>query len=196
VHFLALSFFFLSVLSIHLLNSVLFIPIYFLLGVFSSPHVPDSMLSSHISFLLMRFLTLSIFFLSVLSSPHFYCFWKDWPFLDMINPQSLMFFSFTSLLSKVPLETFCRKHCKHRATVITQFLGFPQNYHFLVKFKMKQKLETWQKYIKKGFKCIEKPSWSFGKNWEPNCTPLYPRLKRHCRFKVKLNDYSTNLHKN
>jgi hypothetical protein len=89
-----------------------------------------------------------------------------------------MFFSFTSLLSKVPLETFCRKHCKHRATVITQFLGFPQNYHFLVKFKMKQKLETWQKYIKKGFKCIEKPSWSFGKKLGAQLYPIVPKTEK------------------
>jgi hypothetical protein len=24
---------------------------------------------------------------------------------------------------------------------------------------------------------MEEPSWNFGKNWKPNCTPLYSRLK-------------------
>jgi len=36
----------------------------------------------------------------------------------------------------------------------------------------------------------------FEENSKPNCTPLYPRMEKKCKFKVKLNDYWTNLHKN
>jgi hypothetical protein len=36
----------------------------------------------------------------------------------------------------------------------------------------------------------------FGGNSRPNCTPLWQKMETKCKFKVKLNDYWTNLHKN
>jgi hypothetical protein len=36
----------------------------------------------------------------------------------------------------------------------------------------------------------------FGGNSRPNCTSLCPKLEKKCKFKVKLNNYWTNLHKN
>jgi hypothetical protein len=43
---------------------------------------------------------------------------------------------------------------------------------------------------------VEKSSYNFGWNQEPNCILLYPKQKRHYKFKVKLNHYWMNLHKN
>ena len=37
---------------------------------------------------------------------------------------------------------------------------------------------------------------NFEGNSRPNCTPLYPKIERKCKFNVKLNDYQMNLHKN
>jgi hypothetical protein len=39
-------------------------------------------------------------------------------------------------------------------------------------------------------------SCNFGGNSMPNHTPLRPKVKKQCKFNVKLNDYWTNLHKN
>jgi hypothetical protein len=36
----------------------------------------------------------------------------------------------------------------------------------------------------------------FGENSRPNCAILCPKMEKKCKFKVKLNDYWTNLHKN
>jgi hypothetical protein len=36
----------------------------------------------------------------------------------------------------------------------------------------------------------------FEGNSRPNCTPLCPKMEKKCKFKVKLNDYWMNLHKN
>jgi hypothetical protein len=36
----------------------------------------------------------------------------------------------------------------------------------------------------------------FRGNSRPNCTLLCPRMGKRCKFKVKLNDYWMNLHKN
>jgi hypothetical protein len=54
----------------------------------------------------------------------------------------------------------------------------------------------WRKQIKEDYKNREKSSCNFGGNSRPNCTPLCPRMEKKCKFKVKLNDYSTNLYKN
>jgi hypothetical protein len=50
-------------------------------------------------------------------------------------------------------------------------------------------------WLRKDFK-HRKSSCNFGWNQEPNCAILYPKLEKQCRFKVKLNYYWTNLHKN
>ena len=36
----------------------------------------------------------------------------------------------------------------------------------------------------------------FKGNSIPNCTPLCQRMEKKCKFKVKLNDYWTDLNKN
>jgi len=80
---------------------------------------------------------------------------------------------------------------KRGATVITQFWVIPQNSLF---FKIKIKNNN------KGWQCGESRSGNqatiFGGNSRPNCTPLCPKMEKKCKFKVKLNDYWTNLHKN
>jgi len=43
---------------------------------------------------------------------------------------------------------------------------------------------------------MKKKSYNLGWNWEPNCTIFYSKLERKYRFKAKLHDYWTNLHKN
>jgi hypothetical protein len=48
---------------------------------------------------------------------------------------------------------------------------------------------------------VEKVGWEiklefFGGNSRPNSTPLCPKMEKKYKFKVKLNDYWMNLHKN
>ena len=45
-------------------------------------------------------------------------------------------------------------------------------------------------------KKIGESSCNFGGSSRPNCTLLCPKMKKKCKFKVKLNDYWMNLHKN
>jgi len=54
----------------------------------------------------------------------------------------------------------------------------------------------WQKLVEEDPKTIQKIGLKFWTNLEYNYTPLFPRLKKQCRFKVKLNNYWKNLHKN
>jgi hypothetical protein len=53
-------------------------------------------------------------------------------------------------------------------------------------------LAIWQKEDEEKFKYIEKSSCNFGQNLELNRTPLYLKLERQYRFKVKLNYYWIN----
>jgi hypothetical protein len=48
----------------------------------------------------------------------------------------------------------------------------------------------WRKQVGGEYNC------NFGGNSRPNCIPLCQKMKKQCKFKVKLNDYWTNLHKN
>jgi len=57
-------------------------------------------------------------------------------------------------------------------------------------------MAIWQKQAEEDVKCIEKSSYNFQWNQDFNHNPLYPKLERQYRFKVKLNDYWINLHKN
>jgi hypothetical protein len=43
---------------------------------------------------------------------------------------------------------------------------------------------------------MEEPSWSFGKKLEAQLYPFISTTNGQYRFKVKLNDYWMNLHKN
>jgi hypothetical protein len=56
--------------------------------------------------------------------------------------------------------------------------GFPLKLPFF-KNEKRKRLATWQEQAGKGFKCMDEPSWSFGQNWKPNYTSLYPRLKEN-----------------
>jgi hypothetical protein len=51
----------------------------------------------------------------------------------------------------------------------------------------------WRKQIKKDCK---NQAAIFGGNLRPNCNPLCLKLEKKCKFKVKLNVYWINLHKN
>jgi len=76
--------------------------------------------------------------------------------------------------------------------VITQFWVIPQNFTFFQNKNQKNKIKGWQ--------CGESKPGNraaiFGGNSRPNCIPLCPKIETKCKFKVKLNDYWTNLHKN
>jgi hypothetical protein len=50
-----------------------------------------------------------------------------------------------------------------------------------------------KKLVEEGFHICIKSSCNFGRSWKPDRTPLYPKLERQCIFKVKLNNYWTNL---
>jgi hypothetical protein len=52
-----------------------------------------------------------------------------------------------------------------------------------------------RKPTKKGCKIGENQAAIFGRISRPKCTLLCPKIEK-CKFKVKLNDYWTNLHKN
>jgi hypothetical protein len=55
----------------------------------------------------------------------------------------------------------------------------------------------WRKQIKEDYKNRKKSSYNFEGNSRPNCNPLCQKMERKkCKFKVKLNDYWMNLHKN
>jgi len=54
----------------------------------------------------------------------------------------------------------------------------------------------WRKQVKEDYKNRKKSICNFEGNLRPSCTPLCLKMKKKCKFKVKLNDYWTNLHKN
>jgi hypothetical protein len=122
---------------------------------------------------------------------------KDWPFLDLVCPLPHFFFFFTSLLYKVFYETFCRKHCKETNNCHNLFFGYsPKSTRKKIKNNSK-KIDNFEKVGWGGFQMyIKKSCWSFGWNYELNHTSLYLKLERKCRFKVKVNDFWTNVHKN
>ena len=58
--------------------------------------------------------------------------------------------------------------------------------------KNEKRLATWQELAKKGFKCMLEQIEILDKIRNL----IVPQIERQYRFKVKLNDYWTNLHKN
>ena len=44
---------------------------------------------------------------------------------------------------------------------------------------MKKDWQLGKSRLRIGFKCMDEPNWDFGQNKEPNCIPLYPRLKNN-----------------
>jgi hypothetical protein len=68
----------------------------------------------------------------------------------------------------------------------------PQNSLFSKIKKQNKQNKGWQR----GESRLENQAAIFGENSRPNCTSLCPKIERKCKFKVKLNYYWTNLHKN
>jgi len=54
----------------------------------------------------------------------------------------------------------------------------------------------WRKQVGLDSKNTEKSSCNFGEKSRSNCTPLYQKMEKQCKFNVKLNNYWMNLHKN
>ena len=76
------------------------------------------------------------------------------------------------------------------------FFCYSSNSHFSFQNKNKIKIDILTKETWEAFTCTKKSSYNFRWNRKPNCTPFYPTIERQCKFKVKLHDYWTNLHKN
>jgi hypothetical protein len=66
-------------------------------------------------------------------------------------------------------------------------------FSFQNKIIIARRLATWEKLVEEGFQTYRKIKLQFWTNCKPNCTLLYPKLERQWRFKIKLNDFWTNL---
>jgi hypothetical protein len=75
---------------------------------------------------------------------------------------------------------------------MTQFWVIPQKFTFFQNKNKKNKIKGWQRGESRSGNQVV----IFGGNSRPIYTPLCQKMETKCKFKVKLNDYWTNLHKN